>query len=546
MVSRYLKRNLAGDLAAGLTLAAIAIPEQMATARLGGFPPAAGFIAFVAGSVGFAAFGANRLLSAGADSTITPIFTSGLVAVAAAGSADYRVVAAALALFVGVILSSGGLFRLGWIADLLSVPVMTGFLAGIAVHIIASQLPALLGVPDPGGSPLHRALGIAKNLDHTNLLSLALGLMVFAVTFGLEWINPRIPGALLGFVAATAAVYFFNLEHHGVATLGAVPPELLHFQLPAFKFEDLFQITPLAFIVALVVMVQTAATTRSFASDSAASPNVNRDFMGLGAANLLAGLFGTFPVNASPPRTAIVAETGGHTQVAGLTAAALVLGLAAFGTKVLDHVPHAALAGILLFIALRIVRIHEFMGTFRQTLGEFILILVTMISIIVLPTETGVAIGIVLSLLHGMWTTTHVRPIVYEKVPGTSIWWPASAILRGETIPGVLVFAFQAPISFLNAFAFKDGVQALVKKMREPIYLIVLEASSIVEIDYTAAQSLREVIRYCQGLGMTVALTRLESVRAQQAFVRFGLMDLIHEDHCFHSVDEATQALAKK
>jgi len=539
-------RNLNQDLAAGLTLAAIAIPEQMATARLGGFPPEIGFFAFIAGAIAFATFGANRFLSVGADSTITPIFAGSLVIWAAVGTPDYAGMAAMLALAVGVILICGGLFRLGWIADLLSIPVTTGFLAGISVHIIVSQLPALLGVSSPGGSLLHQVAVIATQLDQVNLFAVALGLAVLCLTLVSERISARIPGALIGLLMATTAVLLFGLENRGVTVLGVVPGTLPRLSFPTVRLDEWLHVVPLALIVSVVVMLQTAATTRSFVSNPGEAPGVNRDFIGVGAGSILAGLFGAFPVNASPPRTAIVSETGGRSQISGLLAAGLVLGLVAFGARLLAHVPHAALAGVLLFIGLRIFRIPKIIEVYRRTFEEFALIIITMISIVVFPIETGVGIGIVLSLMQGMWTTTRAHPVEFEKVPGTSIWWPPSAKLKGETHPTVLVVAFQAPLSFLNAYGFKQGVLDVIQRRPKPPDLVVLEASNIIAIDFTASKVLVELIQHCQSSGVIFAVARLESVRAQETFLRFGIMDLLGEDHLFHSVDEAIRALAAK
>ena len=545
-LSGYAAGNLNQDLAAGLTLAAIAIPEQMATARLGGFSPQIGFFAFIAGSIAFATFGANRFLSVGADSTITPIFAGSLAIWAAVGTPDYAGMAAMLALAVGIILICGGLLRLGWIADLLSIPVTTGFLAGISVHIIVSQLPALLGVSSPGGSLLQQIAVIATQLDRINLYAVALGFAVLCLILVSEQISARIPGALIALLMATAAVLLFGLESRGVTVLGVVPGTLPRLSLPTVRLDELLHVVPLALIVSVVVMLQTAATTRSFVSDPGAAPAVNRDFIGVGAGSILAGLFGAFPVNASPPRTAVVSETGGHSQIAGLLAAGLVLGLVAFGTKLLAHVPHAALAGVLLFIGLRIFRIPRIIEIYRRTFEEFVLIIITMISIVVFPIETGVGIGIVLSLLHGMWTTTRAYPIEFQKVPGTSVWWAPSAKLKGETHPEILVVAFQAPLSFLNAYGFKQGVLDVIRYRPKPPDLVVLEASNIVAVDFTASKVLAELIRHCQSSGMIFAVARLESVRAQQALFSFGIMDLLGEDHLFHSVDEAIRNLAAK
>ena len=221
-LANYRLPYLRGDLFAGLTLAAIVIPEQMATARLGGFAPQIGFFAFVAGSLAFAVFGGNRFLSSGADSTITPIFAGGLAALAAAGSPDYATLAAALALMVGLMLAASGIFRMGWIADLLSIPVTIGFLTGISVHILISQLPAILGLPAPEGPMLQRLVTLAEHLNETNAFTLVIGLGVLAIIALSEQIDARIPGALIGLALAAAAVVLLRLESRGVSVLGTI------------------------------------------------------------------------------------------------------------------------------------------------------------------------------------------------------------------------------------------------------------------------------------------------------------------------------------
>jgi sulfate permease, SulP family len=542
-LSSYGISLLPGDLMAGLTLAAIAIPEQMATSRLGGFAPQIGFFAFMAGSLGFAMLGSNRFLSCGADSTITPIFAGGLAAAAATGSAEYQALAIALALMVGAMLFASGLFRLGGIANLLSVPVMVGFLAGISVHIIVSQLPGVLGVAAPGGPTLDRIGALARELGQSNPYTICIGLGVLAVVFIAEMISAKIPGALIGLVGATLAVIGAGLEGKGVKVVGTVPGTLPMPTFPELAPEAWVRLVPLAFVISVVVMVQTAATTRSFPSDPDKPADVDRDFLGAGAGSVLAGLFGAFPVNASPPRTGIVVETGGQSQLSGLAAALIVLALLAFGTGLLQHVPDAALGGILLFVALRIIRVKQIATIYRQSFSEFLLILATAALIIVLPIQQGAFLGIVLSLLHGIWSTTRAKLIEFDRVPGTTIWWPAHPHIAGERLPGVAVIGLQAPLSFLNAPGFRNDVADLLKASAPK--LLVLEASGMVEIDFTAAQVLLEIFKACREQDITVAVARLESVRAQNAFERFAIFDILPRDRVFHSVNEAVGALAK-
>jgi SulP family sulfate permease len=545
-LSGYRLQFLSRDLFAGLTLAAIAIPEQMATARLGGFTPQIGFFAFLAGSLAFAAFGSNRFLSCGADSTITPIFAGGLAALAVSGSPDYLTLATALALMVGLFLFAAGIFRLGWIADLLSIPVTIGFLAGISVHILISQLPVILGLPAPEGPMLQRVAILAEHLSQTNAFTLVIGLGVLAIIALSEQIDARIPGALIGLALASAAVVLLRLESRGVSVLGTVSAEMPVLAIPVVSAGQLASLVSLSLIISIIIMVQTAATTRSFPSDPKEPPDVDRDFLGVGVGSVLSGLIGAFPVNASPPRTAVVSETGGRSQIAGLAAVAIVIGLLAFGASLLHQIPNAALGGVLLFVALRIIRLGQIVAIYRQSFGEFLLILLTAAAIIVLPIEQGVGLGIALSLLHGIWTSTRARVLIFERVPGTSIWWPSSSNLPGEREPGIIVAGFQAPLSFLNAYHFRRDILDALKSSSLKPRLLVLEATGIVEIDFTAAQILTDIIRKCHADSIDFALARLESVRAQDAMARFGINALLGADRQFHSVEEAIRARGKK
>jgi len=484
----------------------------------------------------------NRFLSSGADSTITPIFAGGLALLAVTGSPEYAALAGALALMVGIVLVAGGLFRLGWIADLLSIPVTVGFLAGISIHILISQMPAILGLPSPQGPMLQRLATLLEQLPQANLFALGIGLGVLALIAIAERIDARIPAALIGLIAAAVIVVFAGLESRGVAVLGNIPAALPAVTFPAVPIAKWLQLVPLTLIISVIVMVQTAATTRSFVSDPGQPPDVDRDFVGVGAGSIVAGLIGGFPVDASPPRTAIVSETGGRSQLAILVAAAIILLLLGFGGGLLRHVPQAALGGVLLFVAMRIIRISQIVSIYRQSLAEFLLIMATAAAIIILPIEQGVGVGIALSLLHGIWSTSRARLILFERVPGTSIWWPSSPHIPGETESGVIVAGFQAPLSFLNAYHFGRDLTGLLHAARERPRLIVLEATGIVEIDFTAAQILNDTITACHAAGIDFAIARLESTRAQHAIERFGIKQSLGSDHLFQSVEEAIRA----
>ena len=533
--------QIAPDAIAGLTLAAIAIPEQMATARLAGFPPQIGFVALMAGAIGFTIFGDSRRLSVGADSTIAPIFAGALAGLAAAHT-HYAAAAGALALLVGLALTIAGALRFGFVADLLSIPVTTGFLVGIAVHIVVSQAPAVLGL-DPGApGALPTQIGsLARRIGSANGWTLSIGFGTLLIMVVGAQISERLPAALFGLGVSGLMTAALGLEARGVATLGKVGGAAAHLSLPIVSLDDWPDLAPLAAIVALVVMVQTAATSRAFA-DAGADPDVNRDFVGVGVSNLIAGLTGAFPVDASPPRTAIVAATGGVSQLAGLVCAGLALAVALFASGLIAHVPYAALGGVLLFIALRILRVGTMVDVWKRSRAEFLLILVTATAMLALPIEEGVGVGVVLSLLQGVWTTTRGQAIELRRIPGTSIWWPGEDVV-GEVAPGVRVIALQAPLSFLNAYAFRSAIKRFASGVDRP-RLIVIEANALVEIDYTGAAVLAELVRGLRRRGVDVAVARLELVRAQQSFTRLGLVAAIGRDHIFHSVEEAVDALS--
>jgi MFS superfamily sulfate permease-like transporter len=539
----YRARWLGFDLIAGLTLAAIAIPEQMATARLGGLPPQIGFYAFIAAGLAFLVFGASGRLSAGADSTITPIFAGALALVATAGSPHYLALAAALAVMVGVIVGIAGLARLGWIGNLLSGPVALGFLAGIAVHIAISQLPAALGLAPPSGSALARIAALAGLAPHAAPLAMAVSGGMVAVVAAAHRISPRLPGALVAVILASLAAAALGLGARGLALLGPVAGGLPALIVPTLAPGELLRLAPLALLVSLVVMVQTAATTKAFPPPQGPA-DAGGDFIGMGAANLAAGLFGAFPVNASPPRTAIAAESGGRSQITGLVAVTAVTALSLFGAPLLRAVPQAALSGVLLFVAARLVRVRDIAAVVVASPAEAGLIAVTAAAIICLPIESGVAVGVVLSLLNGITAQARARVTPMGRIPGTSVWWPLAANRAGETTPDLAVVAFQAPLNFLNADAFAAGMLTAVGA--DGVRLVVLEAAGVLGIDYTAGEAVRRVVAACAQRRVRFALARLESVAAQHALTRLGLRQLIGPDHIFDSVAAAVAALDKE
>ncbi|MDE3237496.1 MAG: SulP family inorganic anion transporter [Paracoccaceae bacterium] len=525
---------LPGEMVAALILLAIAVPEQLATARLMGMAPVTGLIAFGAGTLAFAAFGLSRAISVGADSTIAPIMAATIAVMAAPGSPDYAALAGMLATLIGLMLIAARPLRLGWIADLLSVPVTTGFLAGISVHVIAGALPEILSVSPTAPDLPGRLWQMARALPSANVASTALGLMVAAVSLGSGMLGRRVPGPLIGIALAAGAVQAMGLT---VPMLAPLPHSLPFPRLMLPRLDQAVQLLPLAVVVALVVMMQTAAVRQALPDDGDSDPG--RDFAAIGLGSLFSALLGGFAVNASPPRSAMLAEAGTTSQASGLIAVALTAGLVVFGAQGFALLPRAALGGILLMVGLHLLHLRTMRQIARESPPELLLTLAAALLVIVLPVNQGVWLAIMLSLAHALYAIARPATAVLERVPGTTIWWALARGEKGESEPGILVFALGAPVNFFNAREIEAGLLAALRAAPPDLRLIVLEATAVIGIDYTGARILRAMIERLRAEGLEVALARLESPRAALAARRTGLLTAIGEGNVFHSVEEA-------
>ena len=530
-----------GDLVAALTLLAIAVPEQLATARLAGMPPITGFYAFVAGSVMFALLGSNPQMSIGADSTIAPLFAVGIAAVVSASSADYVALIGILAVMVGVVVALVGLLRLGWVAEFLSAPIISGFLGGVAVIIVVHQLPDLLGLPGAGGSTLHRVAVTLSGLHLVNGWALGIGVGVFTVVVVADRVDRRLPGALVGLIGSTILVAALKLRTHGVMVLGAVAHGAPHLGLHGLSWSALGVVAPIAGVVALVIIGQTAATTRAFADQGAYEVDANRDFLGVGAGNVVAGLVGAFPVDASPPRTAAVVSASGRTQVAGLAAAgALVLLIPA--VALLEGLPLATLAAILIFIATRILHIHDLIDIARYDRFEFGLALITLLTVALVGVEQGITVAVGLAILDRTRLTARPHLHVLGRIPSTTSWAPLEGSEHAIEVPGVLVVLFATPLWYANASRFRTDLTAAVDRAGHSLRLVVLDAMGMTDVDYTGVCALRQMLDQLDHSGVSLAMARTNKT-ARAGLARSGLLARIGEDHVFASVGEAVNAL---
>ncbi len=537
----YRRSWASGDLTAGLTLLVIAVPEQLATSRLAGMPPITGFYAFVAGTLLFALLGSNPQMSVGADSTIAPLFAAGVSALALTGSPRYVDLVGILALMVGVMVMLVGILRLGWIAEFLSTPIVTGFLSGVAVIIIVHQLPEFFGLPPTSGTNQHRIVYVFTHLNEVNGWSLAIGIGVLAIMLVSASVNRRIPAALIGLLGSTALVGALDLQAHGVAVLGTIKTGAPHVGLTGLSWSTLQSLAPLAAVVALVVVTQTAATTRAFADRGGYDVDAGRDFLGVGAGSVAAGLVGSFPVNASPPRTAAVVTAGGRTQAGALGAAAAVILLIPFA-NVLRDVPLATLAAILIYVALRLFNMGELVAIARFNLFEFALAAVTLLTVVFVGVEQGIGVAVGLAILDRIRLSARPQLHVLGRIPGTTSWQRPELDSSAVQVPGVRVALFATPIWYANAIRFRDEVFDALRHVPGPVRVFVLDTVGMSDIDFTGTRTMSQVIDRCERDGIALGIARA-GLHLRDSLRRAGLAARIGEEHFFPTVDEAVNAL---
>jgi len=547
---------LGADALAGLTLVAVALPGQIATARLADMPAVTGLYAFAAGSLAYALLGTNRRLSVGADSTIAPVLATGVAAVAA--GSGYGLAMAFTALLVGAALIAVGAFRLGWIADFLSTPVITGILAGIAVEIAVRQIPAILGVPGGATTTIGEIRRVAGQVSHVNGWSVGIALVVLAVIAAAQRIDHRLPGPLAGLILSIAAVHALGLaSRHGVAVLGAVPGGFPHVRVPYVSWSQLRRLPGLVLTVTFVCIAQTAATVRSSGStarssvrssavrgsDAAAPTDFNRDLIGVGAGSVVAGLAGAFAVDASPPNTAIATASGSRSQLANIMAAAGVLVVALVATAPLAVLPEAMLAATLVFIATKLFRVGELRTILRFDRLEFALATVALLAVALVGIEQGVAVAIVLSLADRTWRSARPKDAVLGCETGTDHWIPSDIGRPTQQLPGILVYLIYAPLWYGNADYFRLRIRHLVDAASSPVRAVIIDANGISDVDYTGLQALRDLTAELRKRDVSIEIARASHL-VHHNLKHGAFLTQLGAGHLFDSVQDAVNAVA--
>ena len=484
------RENFPSQLLAGITLLAIAIPEQLATAQLAGVPAFTAMIAFIGATLVFSFVGSNPILSVGADSTIAPLFAVALLKLALPASSQYYALVAATAVVTGLLVLAVGLLKLGWLADFLSAPIVAGFLSGIGIIIIVHQLPRVFGVTAGGNSVVQRLDALIHTLGHISAWSMviALGTLAF-MTMG-EKLNARLTWALGAVLVSTVLTSLLSLSHHGVQELGAVIVGAPTWRLQWLSIHQWGVVVTTALTLVVVIMSQSAATSRSTADEIGVADNISRDFVGIGLANVVVGMLGAFPVNASPARTTITRLAGGRTKLVGFVAALGAVALSPLATYA-HAIPLAALAGVLLFVAGRLIKIGQLRAILRINPIEFSLALITGLGVVFLGVEIGLAMAVGLAILDQTWRSARPRMVEIGRRKGTTSWEPVDE--HGvERVDHILAVVFEQDLFFANSGVFRREFHDLIVKSPQTRH-VILEAVAMSDIDYTGLAALSQV-----------------------------------------------------
>ncbi|RIK46872.1 MAG: sodium-independent anion transporter [Chloroflexi bacterium] len=539
----YQRRWLRSDIVAGLAISAVLVPQGMAYAQLAGLPPVTGLYATILGIIGYALFGSSRQLVLGPESSTSTLIAAAIVAVAGTGAGAERGLALAgmLAVLMGVALMVGGILRLGIIASFLSKPVLVGYMNGLAITILVGQVPKMLGYPVDGDGLLTQFRHLVEGLERTNTTALAIGLACLSVILGLRAWSRRVPGVLIAVVGSTLAVSLFGLDQNDIALVGEIPKGLPRFAVPDVSRDDIFALLLPALGLGLIASADTTIDAGLFAQRNKYKLNPNQDLIGLGAANTLSGLFGGFSVSASGTRTAVIDSSGGRTQLAALTGVLVVGAVLIFATGLFRNLPQAALGAVVIAAAITLFDFRGMRAAWRFRRSEFAIASASMIGVLVLGLLEGIVIAVLLSFADVLFRAAATEVAVLGRGDFHNEWQNVARRPDVTTIPGVVVFRYEAELFFANAARFERQVLELVEGAEPPPRWLVFDAEATRDIDITAGEMLLSLVDELQAHGIALVIAKPNG-RARESLRAAGLEAKIGADHIFPTVDRAVNA----
>lgn len=538
----YRRDVLRGDVLGGLTVSAYLVPQALAYATLAGLPPAAGLWAALPPLVIYAILGSSRQLSIGPEST-TALMTAAVLGSTIAGGdpARYAAYAATLAVLVGAICLVAGLLRLGYLANLLSRPVLVGYLAGIAAMMVASQLGRLAGVSVSGQSVDAQLRSFATELPHWHWPTVLLSAAIMALIFALDRWAPRVPGPLIGVLAASALMALFAHSWQDIAVVGAVPSGLPLPGWPIVSGEEVRALIVPAMGIAVVAFSDNVLTARAFASRTGADVDPQAELRALGACNLVVGVFRGFPISSSGSRTALADAAGARTQVYSLVVFAVVAAALLFGGGIMAGIPSAALGALVVFAATKLVDVGEFRRLARFRRSELYLALATTAAVLLFGVLYGVLVAVALSVADLLHRLAHAHDSVQGIVPGLAGMHDVDDYPAAKVIPGLVVYRYDAPLFFANAADFHRRALAALDQAPAPVHWFVLNAESNVEIDVTALDALEQLRRDCERRGVVFVMARVKQ-DLRNALAAGGLLDKIGAERIYLTLPTAVAA----
>jgi high affinity sulfate transporter 1 len=542
----YRSAWLRGDIIAGITVAAYLVPQCLAYAELAGVQPIAGLWAILPPLLIYALLGSSPQLSVGPESTTAVMTAAAIMPLVAGDSSNYASLCSLLALLVGSVCCVAAFARLGFLADLLSKPILVGYMAGVAVIMIVGQLGKISGMSLKAESLFGQIGEFSGHLSeiHPPTLILAAAVLIFLLVVQRRF--PNAPGPLLAVLLATSAVYLFDLNERGIAVIGEIPAGLPSLKVPrGFSSQQLVYLLSSAIGIALVGYSDNVLTARAFGAKNNYRIDGNQELLALGAVNIGNGIMQGFPVSSSGSRTAIGDSLGSRSQLFSLVAFLIVILVLLFLRPLLSLFPKAALGAIVIYAALRLIEISEFNRLRCFKTSEFRLALVTMFGVLATDILVGVGVAVGLSVVDLFARLMRPHDAVLGEVPNLAGLHDIEDWQGATTVPGLVLYRYDAPLCFANAENFRKRVIAAIEAEKVPVEWFVLNAEAILDIDITAVDMLKELHRELIGSGITFAMARVKQDLYQQ-LKKGDLSETISTERIYPTLEEAIEAFHRK
>ncbi|HYJ12625.1 MAG TPA: sulfate permease, partial [Thermomicrobiales bacterium] len=538
----YRRGWLSGDLVAGIVLVAMLVPQGIAYSELAGLPPVHGLYATMIPLIVYAILGPSRILVLGPDSAVAPVVAAAIIPIAGADPSDRIALAGMAAILVGLFCLVGGLAGLGFVADLLSRPVRTGYLAGIAATVIASQVPSLLGFSVEGDGFFDNLQALVRGIDETDAATAAVGVGALAAILMLRQVNPRIPSALVVVILGTLANVWLDLA---LDSVGSLPEGLPGLALPGVDLDALGSLVLPALAIALIAFADTTVLSRSYAARAGVEVDQNQELRALGGANLLTGVFQGFPISSSSSRTPVAEAAGARTQLTGLVSAAGLAAVLVFGSEMFVDLPTAVLAAIVIAAVIGLIEVEVFRRLWRVYRPDFGLAIISLIGVAVFGVLQGVLVAVGLSIMAFLWRAWHPYDAVLGRADGVKGYHDITRYTQARQVPGLVLFRFDGPLFFANAGVFRTRLLAAVHQGEPPVHRVVVAAEPITSLDSTAADMLGALEEELDAQHIQLAFAEMKDP-VKDGLERFGLHHDIGKERFYPTMGVAVKQFVEE